>query len=74
MVRDQSRQDTPAERQLAEHQVAVDVLPADLANPAELSALETRLRHDTRIDILINNADMAQSVAFWSNPPRPSNG
>ncbi|WP_439827152.1 SDR family NAD(P)-dependent oxidoreductase [Aeromonas caviae] len=64
MARDQSRLDTPAERRRAEHQVAVDVLPADLATPAELSALETRLRHDSRIGILINNADMAQSGGF----------
>ena len=61
VARDQSRLDTLAERLRAEHQVAVDVLPADLTNPAELSALETRLRHDTRIGILINNAGMAQS-------------
>ena len=61
VARDQSRLDTLAERLRTEHQVAVDVLPADLTNPVELSALETRLRHDTRIGILINNAGMAQS-------------
>lgn len=64
VARDQSRLDTLAERLRAEHQVAVDVLPADLTNPAELSALETRLRHDTAIGILINNAGMAQSGGF----------
>ncbi len=64
VARDQSRLDTLAERLRTEHQVAVDVLPADLTNPAELSALETRLRHDTRIGILINNAGMAQSGGF----------
>ena len=64
VARDQSRLDTLAERLRAEHQVAVDVLPADLTNPADLPALETRLRSDTRIGILINNAGMAQSGGF----------
>ena len=43
---------------------AVDVLPADLTSPADLSALETRLRDDNRIGILINNAGMAQAGGF----------
>jgi uncharacterized protein len=64
VARDQSRLDTLAMRLQEEYQVAVEVLPADLTNPAELSALETRLRHDTRIGILINNAGMAQSGSF----------
>ncbi|MEB5666479.1 SDR family oxidoreductase [Aeromonas veronii] len=64
VARDQSRLDTLAERLRAEHQVAVEVLPADLTNPADLPALETRLRSDPRIGILINNAGMAQSGGF----------
>ncbi len=64
VARDQSRLDTLAERLRAEHQVAVDVLPADLTNPADLPALETRLRSDTGIGILINNAGVAQSGGF----------
>ena len=64
VARDQSRLDTLAMRLREEYQVAVEVLPADLTNPTELSALETRLQHDTRIGILINNAGMAQSGSF----------
>lgn len=61
VARDKSRLDNLAVRLRAESQVAVDVLQADLTSPADLSALETRLRDDARIGILINNAGMAQS-------------
>lgn len=61
VARDKSRLDNLAVRLRAESQVAVDVLQADLTSPADLSALETRLRDDDRIGILINNAGMAQS-------------
>ena len=64
VARDKSRLDALAARLRAENQVAVDVLPADLTRPADLSALETRLRDDARIGVLINNAGMAQSGGF----------
>jgi len=64
VARDKSRLDNLAVRLRAECQVAVEVLPADLASPADLSALETRLRDDARIGILINNAGMAQAGGF----------
>ena len=64
VARDKSRLDTLAARLRTEGKVAVDVLPADLTNPANLSALETRLRDDTRIGILINNAGMPQATSF----------
>jgi len=44
--------------------VAVDVLPADLTQRADLATVETRLRDDARIGILINNAGMAQTGGF----------
>jgi short-subunit dehydrogenase len=40
------------------------VLQADLTQPTDLSAVETRLRDDARIGILINNAGIAQSGGF----------
>ncbi|KPC07282.1 AraC family transcriptional regulator [Pseudomonas syringae pv. avii] len=40
------------------------MLQADLTNAADLTALETRLRDDAQIGILINNAGMAQSGGF----------
>ena len=64
VARDKSRLDALATRLRAESKVAVDVLQADLTNPADLSALETRLRDDARIGILINNAGMAQAGSF----------
>lgn len=64
VARDKSRLDNLAARLRAESNVAVEVLPADLTRAADLSALETRLRDDARIGILINNAGMAQAGGF----------
>jgi short-subunit dehydrogenase len=64
VARDKSRLDALAARLREENHVAVDVLQADLTRPADLSALETRLRDDARIGILINNAGMAQAGSF----------
>jgi short-subunit dehydrogenase len=64
VARDKSRLDALAARLSVECNVAVDVLQADLTSPADLSALETRLRDDARIGILINNAGKAQAGAF----------
>ena len=64
VARDKSRLDKLAERLRAENHVAVEVLPADLTQSADLSALESRLRDDARIGILINNAGMAQAGGF----------
>ncbi len=64
VARDKSRLDALAARLREESHVAVDVLQADLTSPADLSALETRLRDDARIGILINNAGMAQAGGF----------
>lgn len=64
VARDKARLDSLATRLGAECNVAVDVLQADLTKPGDLSALETRLRDDARIGILINNAGMAQPKGF----------
>ena len=64
VARDKSRLEALATRLRAEHQVSVEVLQADLTNTAELSALETRLRDDAGIGILINNAGMPQAGGF----------
>lgn len=42
----------------------VDVLRADLTQPAELAAVEARLRNDERIGILINNAGASKAGSF----------
>ena len=64
VARDKARLDTLAARLREQSGVAVDVLQADLTEPAGLAAVEARLRDDARIDILINNAGIAQSGAF----------
>lgn len=64
VARDKARLEALAACLRAECKVAVDVLPADLTSPADLSALETRLRDDARIGILINNAGKAQAGGF----------
>ncbi|RMN40431.1 hypothetical protein SAMN05444506_107221 [Pseudomonas syringae] len=63
-ARDKPRLDALAARLIKEHDIAVDVLQADLTNAADLTALEMRLRDDAQIGILINNAGMAQSGGF----------
>jgi short-subunit dehydrogenase len=60
VARDKLRLDNLAVRLREESNVAVDVIQADLTQSADLSALESRLRDDARIGILINNAGMAQ--------------
>lgn len=64
VARDKSRLDSLAARLRAESNVAVEVLQADLTSTADLPALETRLRDDAHIGVLINNAGMAQSGGF----------
>jgi uncharacterized protein len=61
VARNKSRLEEQAIRLREQNQVAVEVLQADLTSPADLSMLETRLRHDARIGILLNNAGMAQT-------------
>jgi short-subunit dehydrogenase len=64
VARDKARLDALAERLREECQVAVDVLQADLTRSTDLAVIETRLRYDERIEILINNAGMAQAGGF----------
>ncbi|MFM0496008.1 SDR family oxidoreductase [Paraburkholderia caledonica] len=64
VARDKARLDTLAARLREQSGVAVEVLQADLTQPGDLAAVETRLREDARIGILINNAGMAQSGGF----------
>jgi len=64
VARDKGRLDALATRLQEAHQVTIDVLQADLTQQIDLTAVEARLRKDTRIGILINNAGMAQSGSF----------
>ncbi len=64
VARDEARLNTLAARLREESHVAVDVVQADLTQSADLPAVETRLRDDARIGILINNAGIAQTGGF----------
>lgn len=64
VARDKARLETLAARLRQDTGVAVDVLPADLTQRADLATVEARLRDDARIGILINNAGIAQSGGF----------
>jgi len=64
VARDTARLEALAARLGARNGVAIDLLPADLTQPADLAAVEARLRDDARIGILVNNAGMAQSGGF----------
>ncbi|KTC13249.1 AraC family transcriptional regulator [Pseudomonas marginalis ICMP 9505] len=64
VARDKARLEALAVRLREEHAVAVEVLQADLTHPDDLTRIETRLRDDAEIGILINNAGIAHSGAF----------
>jgi len=64
VARDKARLETLAARLREETGAAVDTLPADLTQPGDLAAVEMRLREDTRIETLINNAGAALSGHF----------
>lgn len=64
VARDVARLEALATRLRSETGVQVDVLPADLAAPADLARVEARLREDARIGILLNNAGIAAPGGF----------
>ena len=64
VARDRQRLDALAARLRETHKIAVDVMQADLTQPTDLAAVESRLRDDARIGTLINNAGMALAGGF----------
>lgn len=64
VARDEARLNTLATKLSSEHGIAVDVLPADLTDTAQLATVETRLRDDAKIGILINNAGAGLNGTF----------
>jgi short-subunit dehydrogenase len=59
VARSRDRLEELATRLRAEHGVAVEVLPADLGDAADLARVERLLREDAGITMLVNNAGMA---------------
>jgi uncharacterized protein len=68
VARDKARMEALAARLRAETGVAIDILPADLTDPDDLSAVEARLRSDGRVGILVNNAGAGLSGSFDQQP------
>lgn len=64
VARDVARMEALAARLRAETGVAVDILPADLTKDAEIATVEARLRDDSAIGILVNNAGAGLGGAF----------
>lgn len=64
VARDTGRLNALAERLRDATGVAIDILPADLTQRSGLATVESRLRDDARIGILVNNAGIAQSGGF----------
>jgi short-subunit dehydrogenase len=64
VARDKTRLEALATRLRAEAHVKVDVLAADLTAQADLERIEARLREDSRIGILVNNAGAAAEGTF----------
>ena len=64
VARNTARMEILSTRLHQDHGVAIDILQADLTQPADLAAVETRLRDDARIGILVNNAGTAIGKSF----------
>ncbi len=64
VARDVVRMEALASRLRQETGVAIDILPADLTKAEDLAKVETRLRDDARIGVLVNNAGTAIGGGF----------
>ncbi|MGH6808195.1 MAG: SDR family NAD(P)-dependent oxidoreductase [Ensifer adhaerens] len=64
VARDLTRMEALATRLRQESGVTVDIRQADLTEPGDLTAIETRLRDDHRIGILVNNAGAGLAGSF----------
>jgi uncharacterized protein len=64
VARNSVRMEALAQRLRSETGVAIDILPTDLADAVARSAIEARLRDDSRIGILINNAGASLAGSF----------
>lgn len=64
VARNVGRMEALAERLRNETGVAIDILPADLADAGQRATVEARLRDDERIGTLINNAGASLGGTF----------
>ncbi|MCY0853625.1 SDR family NAD(P)-dependent oxidoreductase [Cupriavidus sp. D39] len=64
VARDTERMQTLAARLRAETGVEIEILKADLNDPADVAKIETRLRDDPNLGVLVNNAGTALPGTF----------
>lgn len=64
VARDKTRLDALAAALSQQYAVAIDVIQADLTQSSDLATVEARLRDDSSITLLVNNAGAAQSGSF----------
>lgn len=69
VARDKARLDQLAGRLREQHNVAVDTLQADLTDAHDLATVEARLREDSSIGVLVNNAGVGQGGGFLQQAP-----
>jgi short-subunit dehydrogenase len=66
VARNKSRLDSLAEKLHGETGRAIEVIAADLVDPAAVAALADRIAHDERLTLLVNNAGMAVHGALMN--------
>jgi short-subunit dehydrogenase len=69
VARDAGRMETIAERLRAETGRSIDIIPADLAVPADLGRVRERLENDAAISLLVNNAGISLNGGLLDNEP-----
>jgi short-subunit dehydrogenase len=69
VARDQARMETLATRLRAETGRNVEVLPADLAVPAKVAAVQERIDNDPSLTLLVNNAGISLNGSVLENGP-----
>ena len=68
VARDRERLESEAQQLRSTYAVAVEVLPADLADRAQLATVEARLAdRDRPVDLLVNNAGFGLKKRFLDN-------
>ncbi|MBS0057239.1 SDR family oxidoreductase [Yersinia sp. Marseille-Q3913] len=64
VARDVTRLDALAQKLQAQYGVRAEVLAADLTDPLSVDTVASRLREDTRIGVLVNNAGISLAGTF----------
>lgn len=67
VARDQAKLESVADNIKAEYNVNIEVLPADLTLKSDLSRVEARLRSDSSITLLINNAGLGATTPLMDS-------